>query len=362
MAEIQRFLDPIIKKVRSEIRQGIFKIPPNTRSIFVSDTRIEPDTTKKDIEPLTNIRARTDGKNVAISLTIPLDRDKKSYLDLESIARYDPNLLRVLQRNFNYPNNDRLLRITRNRDGILDITFDNENIVKKIDQKNNRYVLHGEDGSRLSIYIHDSLPHQLTEREKLIMKNNPQIRRIHNEAWLNSKQTPTANVPEDYNEELDGDPLSFLIKHRVTAEGIKFAPFCPDRDKYWGIALRDPHNSIELLDTTDVYITKSDARSSEHVRMPFDMPKTYLTRKKVFYLKPEIVKGAKTVSTEGETGVIYLENKEGGAFYYVTQPIPYIENNVVTGYFVLIGRKADLIPEKYQLLKQFFDSNNSLSS
>ena len=109
----------------------------------------------------------------------------------------------------------------------------------------------------------------------------------------------------------------------------------------------------------DVCIVVSDRPGIQHTIMPIDMPRTYLANETIIYLKPEIEHGVRTVSTEGQTGLIHLGNDPHEGWFYVTQPIPKLSNGKVEGYFVLIGRKATLIPEKEEILFNSFWNKSS---
>jgi hypothetical protein len=71
-------------------------------------------------------------------------------------------------------------------------------------------------------------------------------------------------------------------------------------------------------------------------------------------LKPKIQHTDREVGTEGQTGLIHLGEDPHGGWYYVTQPIPKLSDGKVDGYFVLVGRKATLIPEKETALYEAF--------
>lgn len=104
----------------------------------------------------------------------------------------------------------------------------------------------------------------------------------------------------------------------------------------------------------DVCIVVSDHAGIQHGRLALDMPKTYLGKETITYLKPEIENKTKKVGTEQQTGLIHLGNDVHDGWYYVTQPIPKLKDGTVDGYFVLIGRRATLTPEKEEVLYNSF--------
>lgn len=374
-------IESIRSKVEGIYRSKVLKVSPETAKAYSGTGSGQPGKELIEAEPLAEMRARTDGKNVAISYNIPHDRYTSFVLSLWDAA-HDPVIgEKLVKGGFGFPTDiDHLMVVSRKEDGSLrmfvgakgielETRKDGESTAKGLEkdgfyeitdemQSNSRILLKGKNGATVSIRIHDTKPHNLTEREQYLIAHEPKIRRIHNESWLNSKHIPTAYASDEYNPEIDGSALTFLKMNKQTTEGSKWVPFCPDRDKYWGIAARNPKESCIELEGLDVCIAISDKDGVEHRRMPLDMPRSLLSTEKVVYLEPEIDNKGRQAPTEGQTGLIHLGSDPQDGWYYVTQPIPKLKDGKVDGYFALIGREADLLPEKKEVLyKAFWESS-----
>ncbi len=367
------FIDTVRSRLENLYRSKILKIPSKTSLSYALSGGGRGREDLKTVEPSVEMRARSNGKDIALSFILPADRHTSFVLSLSSAAQ-DQKIKEVLEKNFSYPKNEFLLQVSKTDSGVLNVfisisglemeSHENGTPVTAPLEKNSfheissefqssgRIILKGKNEARLSIRIHDNQPHNYTEREKYLVSHEPQIRRIHNEAWLNSNHIPSAYVEDDYDPSMDGTALQFLKKNDKGFESgkWKWAPFCPDRDKYWGIAARNPEESCETLKDVDVCIVVSDHAGIQHGRLTLDMPRTFLGKESIRYLKPEIEHRARKVSTEGQTGLIHLGDDVHDGWYYVTQPIPKLKEGLVDGYFVLIGRRATLTPEKEEAL------------